>query len=65
MINLDEINKKRSIDILCFTEHNMISGDEAELNILGYRLASCCSRKTRHGGSCILIRNGLEDIYIV
>lgn len=57
-INLDKINKElKNIDVLCFTEHNMIAGDESNLNIPGFKLAASFYRQNRHGGSCILLKN--------
>lgn len=48
------------VDILCITEHNMMAGDEVYLTIPNFKIASYYMRASRHGGSCILIKNNIE-----
>lgn len=55
-IHIDELsNSGKQLDVICITEHNMIEDDYNILNLSNYKLASACSRKTRHGGVCILV----------
>lgn len=56
--DMDEIGKR--IDILCFTEHNMILDDISLLRIPGFTIAAYYTRNSRDGGSCILVRHGLK-----
>jgi exonuclease III len=51
------INIGKPIDVICITEHNMKSDDEMQLMIVNYSLAAQFCRKSRDGGSCILVRN--------
>ncbi|XP_063359867.1 uncharacterized protein LOC134649082 [Cydia amplana] len=53
----DLSSSNRPIDVLCITEHNMSQGDENQLALSNYALASHFSRGNRNGGSCILVRN--------
>lgn len=58
---LDELaTDGMKVDILCITEHNMRKGDEDYLQIPNFVLGSYFMRGSRHGGSCILIKNGLR-----
>lgn len=55
---LKEINKE--IDILCFSETFIKSGDETNIRLHGYVLASqFCRKSTRRGGVCILTKKGI------
>lgn len=57
-VHLDELERDDvSVDVICVTEHNMMQGDENQLCIPNFQLASCYSRMSRKGGSCILVRN--------
>lgn len=57
LVCLDELAcEGKYIDILCITEHNMIKGDELSLVLSDFKLASSFMRKSRDGGSCILVR---------
>ncbi|KAM3964979.1 uncharacterized protein ACR2FA_000866 [Aphomia sociella] len=47
----------KQLDVICITEHNMKKSDLDLLKIPNYTLASSFTRNTRHGGSCILLRN--------
>lgn len=61
MVHLEELNNRnKNVDVICITEHNMIDTDWNTLKIYIFKLASCYSRKTRNGGSCILIKNTLQ-----
>lgn len=57
---LDELSQKNIIvDVLCITEHFIMSGYENHLRIPNYCLAGTfCRKASKRGGSCILIRNG-------
>lgn len=48
------------LDVMCFTEHNMIKIDTKELSIINYSLISFYSREGRSGGACILVYNNHE-----
>lgn len=50
-------NNRTVIDVLCVTEHNMINDDAHLLKLINYSKGSFYCRKTRHGGTCILVRN--------
>lgn len=52
---IDSLNE--TIDVICITEHNMISSDIDILHIPNYSICSHFSRKNRRGGSCILLHN--------
>lgn len=55
------LSKQINIDILCITEHFIMSGHEKLLNIPNYKLAACYSRNNiKRGGACILIKQGFE-----
>jgi hypothetical protein len=55
---LEELrSSEKPIDIICITEHNMKPGDDEQLFVSNYNLASCYSRENRNGGSCILVKN--------
>lgn len=58
-ISLDELLEKHvNVDVLCITEHFMMSGHEALLNIHNYNLADCfCRSNSKRGGTCILVKN--------
>lgn len=57
-VHLNELlDSGKHVDIICITEHNMKTGDETQLAIPNYKLASHFSRDNRNGGSCILIKN--------
>lgn len=47
-------------DVVCLTETFVRNGDEKNININNFKLASNYSRDTKRGGSCILIKKGLE-----
>lgn len=52
-------DKSINVDVLCITEHFMMSGYENHLIIPNYCLASFfCRIASKRGGACILIRNG-------
>ncbi|XP_047990737.1 uncharacterized protein LOC125229839 [Leguminivora glycinivorella] len=53
----DLSSSNKPIDVLCVTEHNMSQGDETQLALSNYTLASHFSRGNRNGGSCILVKN--------
>lgn len=58
LLHLETIDYAISrFDVLCITEHNMISEDKTLLNIPNFVLASSYHRANRAGGSCILVRN--------
>lgn len=58
MVGLDKLERSgKLIDVLCFTEHNMINSDLKLLNIPNFMIASCYARSNRKGGACILVRN--------
>lgn len=61
-INIDELTTGgNSIDIICITEHFMMSGHEELLSFPNYKLAAWYSRESsKRGGACILVKNGHE-----
>lgn len=57
-VSLNNINGNNNlIDVVCITEHNMITEDTKHLQIPNYTIAAIFSRTNRNGGSCILVRN--------
>lgn len=57
-VNIDELSQKgTTVDVLCITEHNMLDEDTHQLVIPNFKLAAMSSRDTRHGGTCILVKN--------
>lgn len=49
-------------DLVCLTEHWLSKEEEHFFKIEHYHVVSCCSRVTSvHGGSCILVRDTLQD----
>lgn len=61
-VNLDRLrDSNKDIDVLCITEHNMMMGNEQNLNLENYTLASSFSRSNRSkGGACILVMKNHE-----
>lgn len=58
---LEELhNSGKIVDVLCFSEHNMILSDVNLLHIPNFTLATHFTRESRHGGTCIMIRNGIK-----
>lgn len=59
---LEELTlKKVNIDVICISEHFIMSGYEDYLSIPNYELAACFSRKDiKRGGTCILVKKGLQ-----
>lgn len=58
---LDDISDMgKEVDILCCTEHNMISTDVELLDIPNFSIGAHFTRDSRDGGSCILVRNGIK-----
>lgn len=55
---MDELGKP--IDVLCVTEHNMTPDVEEYLKLPNYTLATSFSREKKRGGSCIMVRTGLN-----
>lgn len=53
----DLANLGKHVDVLCVTEHNMTQEDHYNLCIPNYTLATFYARKSRRGGSCILVNN--------
>lgn len=54
------LDKHISVDILCITEHFIMSGQEELLLIPNYKLAACYARPNKkRGGACILVKNHL------
>ena len=69
IVCLEEMSEKDTdIDIICLSEHFMMSGHEKLLFIPNYILAACYARNdSRRGGTCILVKKGhqykeLQDI---
>lgn len=62
LICLDELSKKYiNIDILCITEHFIMEGYQNLLYLPNYNLAAMfCRNEKKRGGSCILIKNGIQ-----
>lgn len=58
-VALDNLQKDYNVkvDVLCITEHNMLACDSNILQLENFILGSIFSRKSRHGGACILVRN--------
>lgn len=55
------LSQQKIIDIICITEHFIMSGQEHLLHIPNYRLAACYARQnSKRGGSCILVKAGHE-----
>ncbi|CAK1598183.1 unnamed protein product [Parnassius mnemosyne] len=50
------LNIQIDIDVLCITEHFIMSGHEKLIQISNYKLATCYSRNVKRGGACILIK---------
>lgn len=46
-------------DVLCFSETFILNGDEKNINIQDYELATHFSRNKKRGGTCILIKRGI------
>lgn len=61
-VHLDDlVSKHVDVDVICVTEHFVISGHESLINIPNYKLAAIYSRNTqKRGGSCILIKKDYE-----
>lgn len=60
-VYLDDLEDKgKPVDVICITEHFVQEGLENMINIPNFRLAACFSRNKSRGGSCILIRSGIE-----
>lgn len=61
-INLNVLSESNmDVDVLCITEHNMMMGNEQNLNLDNYTLASCFSRSNKSkGGACILVMKNHE-----
>jgi exonuclease III len=58
---LDDLQEKgMRIDVMCLTEHNMKTEDIAYLNFPNFKIAACFARNNRNGGSCIMVRHGLD-----
>lgn len=60
MVLEDSFNSGNPVDIVCITEHNMVSDDVNLLQIPNFELAAYYARENRHGGTCILVRNQLR-----
>lgn len=60
-ITLNEmLNSGKRIDVLCLSESFLKKGDENNLKICNFKLASSFSRcKQKRGGSCILVKKNL------
>lgn len=55
------LSKQITLDIICITEHFIMSGQEKLLCIPNYKLAACYARPNiKRGGACILVKKGLE-----
>lgn len=60
-IALDELQLNGNVvDVICLTEHFIKKGEECHLQLDNYRLATSYARKKKRGGSCILLREGIE-----
>lgn len=59
-LSFSNIRKKTNPDVLCFTETFVRLGEEGNINLQNYKLATSYSRLQKRGGSCILIKDGLE-----
>jgi hypothetical protein len=61
-LTFDELsNNGKRFDVLCFTETFIKSGNEGNLRMIGYRLASSYSRShQKRGGVCILCANQIQ-----
>lgn len=54
-------SEKILIDVICITEHFIVSGQEKLLYLQNYKLAASYARSNiKRGGSCILVKNGYE-----
>lgn len=51
-----KIKNRKTIDVLCITEHNMTDANEEQLFLPNYRIAASLCRNKKRGGSCILTR---------
>ena len=55
------LSKQINLDIICITEHFIMSGQEKLLHIPNYKLAACYARQNiKRGGACILVKKGIE-----
>lgn len=62
-LTITELSKSlgRNINFICLTETFMKKGTECNLQLQGFKLASCyCRNEQRRGGSCILIKNNID-----
>lgn len=62
LVCLEELsNKKKNVDVLCITEHFIMEGYQNVLFLPNYNLAAhYCRIEKKRGGSCILVKNGLQ-----
>lgn len=60
-VKIEELhNTGNNIDVICITEHFIETGYEHLLHIPNFVPAAFFSRKTKRGGTCILVRAGLQ-----
>lgn len=57
-VQLDELaDLNKAVDVICISEHNMISSDKYLLTLPNFKIADSFCRDKRKGGTCILVRN--------
>lgn len=60
-VQLEELKaKNKFVDVVAITEHNMLNSDILLLNIPNYIMAASCCRKSRRGGSAILVHKSFR-----
>lgn len=59
-MTLSELNHGIFPDVLCFSETFIKCGEEKNINIHNYELAAHYSRNKKRGGTCILVKKGIE-----
>lgn len=65
IVLLLETNYDNKLTVLAITEHWLNPGEEQFIQIPGYQMASCFTRKDSiHGGSCIFVHKNVEFVEI-
>lgn len=59
-ITISELTKSNSqLDAICLSETFVKKGDEKNIKVFNYKLASSYCRDKKRGGTCILLKNGI------
>lgn len=60
--SLDNLScRGKAVNVICFTEHNMIKSDVDLLKIPNYNLVTSFTRHKRNGGSCDILNDCIEQ----